>query len=136
MKLSRVPVKMYKKFFIILLCVFVGAFVLEFVTAMLGHPINNISINNVRIEPDSPVNWLILSIATAFIFGGIANFFLTVRIIKEALRLDHWPAYAVVVMTVLFVLEMIVGAIMLIPNIIIFGLKGRIKNRIYEVDFR
>ena len=32
-------------------------------------------------------------------------------------------------------MDLLVGAVFVIPNIIIFGLKGRIKNRVYEVEF-
>lgn len=134
MKLSRVPVNMYKKFFIILLCVFLGLFVLEFV-AMLGNPISRTTINDIEIIPETPLECLLNAALTAFFVGGIVNVFLTIRIIKEALRLSHWPAVAVVIMTLLFPLEFLVGALFVVPNIIIFGLKGRIKNRAYEVEF-
>lgn len=135
MKLSRVPVNMYKKFFIILLCVFVGLFVLEFVASMLGNPISETTINDVEIIPETPLECLLNATITSLLVGGIVNVFLTIRIIKEALRLSHWPAVAVVLMTLFFVLELLVGALLVIPNIIIFGLKGRIKNRAYEVEF-
>ena len=135
MKLSRVPVKMYKKFFIILLCVFIGFFVLEFFASMLGHPISETTINDIVIIPETPLECLLNAALTSLLVGGIVNVFLTIRIIKEALRLSHWPAAAVVIMTLLFPLELLIGAILIIPNIIIFGLKGRIKNRVYEVEF-
>ncbi|MBR6502924.1 MAG: hypothetical protein IKT42_05720 [Clostridia bacterium] len=136
MYFSKVPVNLYKKVFIILLCVFFSSFVLEFLTALLGHPINNIYIENINLEEPSIKNYIIMSVVTAFTFGGIANVFCTIRIVKEKLKIDHWPAFAVVVMTILFILEMLVGIILLLPNIIIFGLKSRPKNRIFEVDFR
>lgn len=135
MKLSRVPVNMYKKFFIILLCVFVGLFVLEFVASMLGNPISETTINDVEIIPETPLECLLNAAITSLLVGGIVNVFLTIRIIKEALRLSHWPAAPLVLMTLLFPFELLIGAIFLIPNIIIFGLKGRIKNRAYEVEF-
>jgi hypothetical protein len=135
MKLSRVPVNMYKKMFIILLCVFVGVFVLEFVASMLGNPIGEITINDVEIIPESPLECLLNATITSLIVGGIVNVFLTIRIIKEALGLSHWPAAHVVLMTLLFPFELLIGALFVIPNIIIFGLKGRIKNRAYEVEF-
>lgn len=135
MRFSRVPVNMYKKFFIIMLCVFFGAFLLEFITAMLGHPFNNISFEGINVDQGTPLSWLLMSIATAFLCGGIANFFCTVRIIKEMLRLNHWPAFIVVLMTLFFLIEIILGVLLFIPNVIIFGLKGRVKNRTYEVDF-
>ena len=135
MKLSRVPVNMYKKFFIILICVFIGLFVLEFIASMLGNPISETTINDVEIIPETPLDCLLNAALTASLIGGIVNVFLTIRIIKEALRLSHWPAAAVVLMTLLFPLELLVGALFVIPNIIVFGLKGRIKNRVYEVEF-
>lgn len=135
MKLSRVPVNMYKKFFIVLICVFAGLFVLEFFASMLGNPISQVTVNGATLVPDTPVKCLLNAFITALLIGGIVNVFLTIRIIKEALRLSHWPAGAVVAMTVLFPLELLIGALLLIPNIIVFGLKGRIKNRVYEVEF-
>ena len=98
MKLSRVPVKMYKKFFIILLCVFVGLFILEFIASMLGNPLSETTINDVEIIPETPLECLLNAALTSFPIGGIVNVFLTIRIIKEALRLDHWPSAIVVLM--------------------------------------
>lgn len=135
MKSSRVPVNMFKKFFIALLCAFVGFFLLEFIASMLGNPISETTIMDVVIIPDTPLECLLNAALTASFAGGIVNFFLTVRIIKEALGLSHWPAAIVVLMTILSPLEFIVAAIFVIPNIIIFGLKGRMKNRAYEVEF-
>ena len=54
MRFQRVPVKMYKKFFIILLCVFLGLFALEFIASMLGNPISETTINDVEIIPETP----------------------------------------------------------------------------------
>ena len=135
MKLSRVPVNMYKKFSVILICVFVGFFALEFVASMLGNPISETTINDVEIIPETPLECLLNAAMTASLIGGIVNVFITIRIIKEALRLSHWPAALVVVMTLFFPLELLVGALFVVPNIIIFGLKGRMKNRVYEVEF-
>ena len=136
MHFSKVPVNMYKKFFIILLCVFSGAFLLEFITAMLGVPFNDINFEYINIEQDTPLSWLLMSISTAFLFGGVANFFCTVRIIKEKLKLDHWPAFVVVIMTLFFLIELILAILLFIPNVILFAIKGRKQNRVFEVDFR
>ena len=87
MKLSRVPVNMHKKFFIILLCVFVGLFVLEFVPSMLGNPISETTINDLEIIPETPLECLLNVAITSLLVGGIVNVFLTIRITKEALRL-------------------------------------------------
>ncbi len=135
MRWSHVPVKMYKKFFIILLCVLAGMFVLEFIASMLGNPITETTINDVRIVPETILECLLNAVFSAFVWSGIVNFFLTVKVIKEGLRLSHWPAGIVVLMTISFALELIVSILLVVPNIIIFGLKGRKKNRIYEVEF-
>ena len=135
MKLLHVPVTMYKKFFLILLCVFVGVFVLEFIASMLGNPLCETTVNDVVIIPETPLECLLNATVSALLIGGIVNVFLTIKIIKEKLGLSHWPAVIVVFMTVLFALEFLVGVLLLLPNIIIFGLKGRIKNRAYEVEF-
>ncbi len=136
MKLSRVPVNMYKKFFIILLCVFAGFFVLEFVASMLEHPISETIVNGVEIIPDTPLECLLNAAITGFFVGGMVNVFLTIRIIKELLGLSHWPSFAAVLMTMFFPLELIFAALLVIPNIIVFGLKGLMKNRAYEVEFK
>ncbi len=135
MKLSRVPVNMYKKFFIILLCVFVGLLVLEFVASMAGDPISETTVNGVEIIPETPLECLLNAAITASLLGGIVNVFLTIRIIKELLNISNWPAAPVVFMTLFFPLEILIGAIFVIPNIILFGLKGRKKNRVFEVEF-
>lgn len=126
---------MYKKLFIILVLVFVGMFILEFIASMLGNPISEITINDVEIIPKTPLECLLNAAVSASLLGGIVNFFLTVRIIKEAFSLSHWPAALVVLMTIMFPLELIISALAVVPNIIIFGLKGRMKNRTYEVEF-
>ena len=135
MKLLHAPVTMYKKFFLILLCVFVGVFVLEFIASMLGNPLCETMVNDVVIIPETPLECILNSVVSAFLIGGIVNVFLTIKIIKEKLGLSHWPNIIIVFMTVLFALEFLVGVLLLLPNIIIFGLKGRIKNRAYEVEF-
>ena len=135
MRWSHVPVKMYKKFFIILLCVLAGMFVLEFIASMLGNPITETTINGVRVVPQTTVECLLNAAFSAFVWSGIVNFFLTVKVIKEGLRLSHWSAGLVVLMTLFFVIELIISILLVVPNIIIFGLKGRKKNRIYEVEF-
>ena len=135
MKLSRVPTNLYKKFFIILLCVFAGIFALEFVASMLGNPISETTVNGVEIIPETPLECLINAALTSFLISGIVNVFLVIKILKEAFGLSHWPAAMVVLMTLFFPLELLIGALLVIPNIIIFGLKGRMKNRAYEVDF-
>lgn len=135
MKLRNVPVNLYRKFFIILLCVFAGLFVLEFVTAMLGVPLTELTLNGEVVKPEGVKNCLVIAAFSSFLIGGIVNVFLTLKVIKEAMRLSHWPAAAVVLMTLLFPLEVIVGALLVIPNIIIFGLNGRKENRVYEVEY-
>ena len=135
MRLSTVPVNMYKKFFVILLCVFLGLFTLEFIASLLGNPLSEISINGAEVIPETPLDCLLNAAITASFVGGIVNFFLVVKVIKEAFGLTHWPAIAVVLMTVFFPLELLIGAVLILPNIIIFGLKGRVKNRAYEVEF-
>lgn len=131
----RVPVNMYKKFFKILLFVFIGVFLLEFIAALLGNPLSEITIYDTEIVPETTLECFLYAFPSAFTIGGIVNVFLTIRIIKEALDLNHWPAIAVVIMTLFFALEFLIGVLALVPNIIIFGLKGRIKNRAYEVEF-
>jgi len=135
MKSSRVPANMYKKYFFILLFVFFCMLVLEFAACMLGNPISTITINEEVIVPDTLPECLLYSAVAASLIAGVVNVFLTIRVVKEALGLTHWPAALVVIMTLLFPLELIIGALFVIPNIIIFGLKGRVKKQIYEVDF-
>jgi hypothetical protein len=126
---------MFKKHFIILLSIFAGIFVLEFITSILGHPISEITVNDVLIIPKTPLECMLHAAISAFLVGGIANFFLSVRIIKEALGIAHWHPAIVVMMVFLFPLELLVGAFFVIPNIIIFGLKGRKKTVFLRKNF-
>ena len=82
MKFSRVPANTYKKYCIILLCVFGGMFALEFIASMMGNPITEITVNDVRIIPDTPLKCLLNAAVFALLIGGIVNFFLTIRIIR------------------------------------------------------
>ena len=107
----------------------------SFIASILGHPISEITVNDVLIIPKTPLECMLHAAISAFLVGGIANFFLSVRIIKEALEIAHWHPAIVVMMVFLFPLELLVGAFFVIPNIIIFGLKGRKENRIFEKEF-
>ncbi len=131
----RVPVNMYKKFFKILLFTFIGIYFLQIITTAFGHPIGEVNLPFLKIYSTKLWPWVIQPLLVSILVDGIVNFFLTVRIIREAMGLDHWPAIAIVLMTLFFALEMLLGTIFVIPNIIIFGLKGRVKNRAYEVNF-
>ena len=121
---------MYKKFFIILLCVFLGMFTLELIATMMGNPISEMTVNDKVIKPETLPECLLYSAVTASFIGGIVNFFLTVKVIKTALKLERLPTPAVVAMTLLFPLELIVGAVFVVPNIIIFGIKAFSKKRV------
>lgn len=135
MKLSRIPVNVYRKYFIILLCVFAGVFLLDFLMCMSGNPIGEVVINGKEILPVTTADSLLHAAFFSAFIAGIVNVFLTLSVIKEALRLTHWPTVAVVFMTLLFALELVIGMIFIIPNIIIFGWKGRTRKRIYRVEF-
>jgi len=128
MKLSRVPVSKYKKYFIILLCVFIGVFILQFVSAMLSDPIIKITVNGSEIASESPLECSLNAAVAAFLVGGIVNVFLTIKFIKVATGMSHWPAAAVVFMTLFIALEMLIGALLTVPNIILFGVKGFVKK--------
>ena len=135
MKISKVSYKMYRKFFLILSCVFFGVFLIEFVACLLGNPIGEIYINDVQIKPNTFAMKMLYPFITASFISGIVNFFLTVRIIKELLGYTTWPTVAVVLMTVYFVLELLIMMVLVVPNIIIFGIKGLKKNRYKEIEF-
>lgn len=136
MRLYSVPREMYKKFFKILFFVFVGFLVVEFGASMLGFPLSEVTVNDEVVIPETPLQCLLHASISAFLISGIVNVFLTIRIIKEKLGIIRWPAFAVVIMTITFALEVLLGTILVIPNIIIFGIKSRKRNRNYEVDFR
>ena len=61
--------------------------------------------------------------------AGFFNFFLTVKVIKEAKGINRLPAVAVVIMTILFPLELLISCVFVVPNIIIFGIVGIKKDK-------
>ncbi|MBR6768872.1 MAG: hypothetical protein IKM34_05240 [Clostridia bacterium] len=128
MRFSRVPANLYKKYFIILLCVFSGLFALEFIASMLGSPITEVTINDVRVIPETPLECLLNAAVSSLLIGGIVNVFLTLKVIKLALGIYQWPTVAVVLLTLSFPFEMLLGGLLLIPNIVFFGLKSRTRN--------
>ena len=136
MKLSRVPVNMYKKFFLVLVFTFLGFFAIEFIFCLVGNPIGEITINDRVFKLGTLMENAVFSALMSFFVSGIVNFFLTVRILKELFGVANWPAAVVVIMTMFFPLELLLAMLFLVPNIIVFGLKGRKKNRVYQVDFR
>ena len=104
-------------------------FIAEFISIVIGHPITDIYIADFDVNQDTVGVWLLRSFLSASFTGSFFNFFLTIKIIKEAANFAQWPAIAIVLMTILFPLEIIISAIFVIPNIIIFGVKSRKKHK-------
>lgn len=118
----------FKTSFRCLLVIFSVVFIIEFICTAFGHPIAKIHIEGLDLEQQSIEIWLLRALLSSLFISGIVNFFLTVKIIKEAKQLKHWSAPLVVLMTVFFPLECIISMIAVIPNIIIFGILGRTKK--------
>lgn len=125
MKVSK---NLFYKSFKILMLVFLCMFIAEFISIVIGHPITDIFIADFDVNQDTIGVWLLRSFLSASFIGSFFNFFLTVKIIKEAVNFAQWPVIAIVLMIILFPLEIIISAIFVIPNIIIFGVKSRKKH--------
>lgn len=135
MKLPKVPASIYKKYFLILFCVTVGVFSVNFIANLMGYPVSELTIDGNVIVPKTFGDCLLhAGIGAAFV-GTVLNFFVTTRFIKERLCLVHWPAAAVVVMTILFPLELLLAAVLLLPNMIVFGVRSLKKDPVYDVQF-
>ncbi len=131
----RVPSEMFKKAFIILLVAFSCMFLAEFISLAIGRPISEIHIINMDLEKDTIGVWLFRALLSGSFAGGWFNFFMTAMIIKSAIGFKHWPVVVVVIMTFLFPVELLISSVFVVPNIIIYGIKSRTKNKISEVDF-
>lgn len=119
----------YKKCFLILTVVFVGMFVAEFISVLTGNPITEIHISGLDLEQDIIGIKLLRSFISASMVGGILNIFLTVKVIKAARGRDRLPTPVVIVMTLLFPFEILVGGVFVVPNIIFWGIKAFVSRR-------
>lgn len=128
MDFSRVPAQKYKEYFWILFFVFVGGLAIEFVFSMMGHPFVELSVNGKPIVPETTTECLLYAAVSALLFSGIANVFVTLKVIKQACGIYRWPTVAVVLMTLFFALEFLLGVLLVIPNIVFFGIKSRSRD--------
>lgn len=114
--------------FFCLLAVFLIAFIFEFICTATGHPISEIEIIGLDLAKQDMATYLLRSFISSLFISGLFNFFLTVKVIKDAKGIARLPAVAAVIMTLLFPLEFIISCVFVIPNIIIFGILGNRKN--------
>lgn len=117
-----------KMCFFCLLAIFSVSFIIEFICTATGNPISQIEIIGLDLEKQDMATYLLRSFISSLFISGLFNFFLTVKVIKEARGIDRLPAVAVVIMTLLFPLELIISCVFVIPNIIIFGIIGIKKS--------
>lgn len=114
----------YKKCFLILTVVFVGMFVLEFISILAGNPITEIRITGLDLERDVMSVKLLRAFLSACFIGGIFNIFLSVKVIKEAYGRDRLPTAVVIIMTLLFPLEVFISGAFVLPDIIFWGIRA------------
>ena len=112
-----------------LLAVFAVTFIIEFICTVTGNPLSEIEIAGLDLEKQDMATYLLRSFIGSLFISGFFNFFLTVKVIKEAKGINRLPAVAVVIMTILFPLELLISCIFVVPNIIIFGIVGIKKSR-------
>lgn len=117
-----------KMCFFCLLAIFSISFIFEFICTATGHPLTQIEIIGLDLEKQDIATYLLRSFISSLFISGLFNFFLTVKVIKDAKGIDRLPAFAVVIMTLLFALEFIISCAFVIPNIIIFGIIGNKKG--------
>lgn len=135
MRLAKAPVSMYKKYFKILLCVFLAVFALEFIASIMGSPIiSHYYVDGVEVVPQTVEGCALNALIPAFMLSGVVNTFLTANVIKERLRLTQWPIAVFPLFFVFSALLVLIGILLVVPNIIIFGIKGRKQSVIYKFD--
>ena len=112
-----------------LLAVFAVTFIIEFICTVTGNPLSEIEIAGLDLEKQDMATYLLRSFIGSLFISGFFNFFLTVKVIKEAKGINRLPAVAVVIMTILFPLELLLSCVFVVPNIIIFGIVGIKKDK-------
>ena len=112
-----------------LLAVFAVTFIIEFICTVTGNPLSEIEIAGLDLEKQDMATYLLRSFIGSLFISGFFNFFLTVKVIKEAKGINHLPAVAVVIMTFLFPIELLLSCVFVVPNIIIFGIVGIKKDK-------
>lgn len=112
-----------------LLAVFAVTFIIEFIATATGNPIGEIEIAGLDLTKQDMATYLLRSFIGSLFISGFFNFFLTVKVIKDAKGINRLPAVAVVIMTILFPLELLISCVFVVPNIIIFGIVGIKKDK-------
>lgn len=130
----RVSKETYKKCFLILAVVFAVMFVAELVSVLAGNPITEIHITGLDLEKDIFAVKLFRAFLSACFIGGIFNIFLTVKVAKESRGKDRLPTAVVIIMTLLFPLEILMSGVLVVPNIIFWGVKAFTKSKIKAID--
>lgn len=113
---------MYRKYFNILVFSFIGVLALELITTALGHPIVNVYIAG--LGNTDTWKWLVQPVISGLVISGIINVFLMFKILKKLFKFNRWPSPLIVLFTLLFPLEILIGTVLLIPNITIFLIKS------------
>ena len=117
--------RVLKKYFQILLTVFIAVAVIEFVFTAIGMPLGEMYIAGIDLDQDNLFSWILRSVFSSLFITGIVNFALTLRIIKQALGLVRWPAIPIVLIIVFLPLEILLSVVLVIPNIVIYGITAR-----------
>ena len=119
----------YKKYFFILLAVFVCMFTAEFISLLLGKPIIEIYISGIDLERDLLSVKLLRAFISASFVAGLFNFYIMIKLFKQSRGKDRLPAPAIVVMTLFFPVEMMISGFIVIPSMIFLGIKGFVVGR-------
>ncbi len=119
----------YSKYFKILLSVFLIIAVIEFVFSVLGMPIGDVYIAGIDLDQDTGYILVLRSLISSLFISGCVNFALILKLIKRKLDINNWPAVAIVIMTIFFPLEIFVSMILVVPNILVYGIKSFKKNK-------
>lgn len=101
---------------------FIGVLVIELITTALGNPIVDVYIAG--FGQTDTWKWVVQPLISGLVIDGIINIFLTFKILKKLLKLERWPSPLIVLFTLLFPLEILIGTVLLIPNVIIFMIKS------------
>ena len=121
MKISNA---VYKRNFKILLSVFLILVIVEFVFSLLGVQLGDVYIAGLDLDQDNVPTYFLKSVISSLTISAFVNFFLIISLVKKRLGFSSWPAPAVVFMTILIPLEILICMILVIPNIIFFGING------------
>jgi len=114
--------KAYCRYICILAAVFGVSFIVDFISHAIGHPLGHLFIIGVDFPPDAVSTWALTALSSALLMTGLANYFIMVYIFCKKYFTTTSLGFRIAV-AFLVPLGLVVGILLLIPNVVIFLVK-------------